>query len=56
MRICATRDSVAAADDVQAPHMRMYSFADSLSPLDVVARIVADGYLVKIAGGKLHAL
>jgi hypothetical protein len=52
MRLCATRDSVAAADDVHAPHKRMYSFADSLSPLAVVARIVADGYLAKIAGGK----
>ena len=52
MKVCVTRDSVAAADDVHAPHKRMYSFADSLSPLEVLTRFVADGYLAKIAGGK----
>ena len=52
MWVCATRDSVAAADDVDAPHDRVFSFPDSLTPLEVIGRIVADGYLAKIAGGK----
>ena len=52
MKVYATRDSVAAGDDVDAPHERVFSFPDSLSPLQVISRIVADGYLAKIAGGK----
>jgi len=52
MKVLATRDSVAAGDDVHAPHERIFSFPDSLSPLQLIARIVADGYLATIAGGK----
>ena len=52
MKVYATRDSVAAGDDVDAPHARVFSFPKSLTPLQVIGRIVADGYLAKIAGGK----
>jgi hypothetical protein len=52
MKIRATRDSVAAGDDADVPHERIYSFPDPLSPLQVIAAIVAAGYLAKIAGGK----
>lgn len=52
MKVCATRDSVAAGDDVHAPHARLFSFPDSLSPLQVISRIVAQGYRAKITGGK----
>lgn len=52
MKVYATRDSVALGDDVDAPHERVFSFPDSLSPLQVIGRIVADGYLARIAGGK----
>jgi hypothetical protein len=52
MWVCATRDSVAVGDDVDAPHERVFSFPDSLSPLQVISRIVGDGYLAKIAGGE----
>lgn len=52
MKIYATRDSVAAGDDVDAPHERVFSFPEPLSTLDAISRIVADGYLAKIAGGQ----
>jgi hypothetical protein len=51
VKIRATRDSVAAGDDVDAPHERIYSLPDSLSPLQAIARIAAEGYLARIAGG-----
>ena len=52
MKVYTTRDSVAAGDDVDAPHERIFSFLDSLSTLEVISRIVADGCLAKIAGEK----
>ena len=52
MKVHVTRESVAAGDDVNAPHELTRSFPDSLSPLQLISRIVADGYLPKIAGGK----
>jgi hypothetical protein len=52
LRIHVTRDSVAAGDDADAPHERTFSFRDSPSPLAAVARIVAEGYLARIFGGK----
>jgi hypothetical protein len=52
LRIRVTRDSVAAGDDADAPHERVFAFADDPSPLAAIARIVADGYLARIAGGK----
>lgn len=52
MKIYVTRDSVAAGDDVDAPHGRTYSLADTLSPMEIIARIVADGYLARISGGE----
>jgi hypothetical protein len=52
MKVYATRDSVALGDDIDAPHERVFSFPDALSPLQVISRIVADGYLARIAGGQ----
>ena len=52
MNVYVTRDSVAAGDDVDAPHGRAFSFPDTLSSLQLIARIVAEGYLARISGGK----
>jgi hypothetical protein len=52
MKIHLTRDSVCAADDVDAPHTRTMSFADEM-PLDsVIDEISRSGYLASIVGGK----
>jgi len=52
LKIRATRDSVAAGEDADAPHERMFTFRDAPSPLAAVARIVADAYLARTVGGK----
>jgi hypothetical protein len=52
LKIRVTRDSVAAGDDADAPHERTFSFRDSPAPLEAVARIVAEGYLARTAGGR----
>jgi hypothetical protein len=52
MDIYATRDSVAAGDDIDAPHGCSFYFPDGTPVMDVIARIVAGGYLARISGGK----
>ena len=52
MNIYVTRDSVAAGDDIDAPHGRWFSFPDTMPVMEVIARIVTAGYLAKISGGK----
>jgi hypothetical protein len=52
MNVCVTRESVAAGDDIDAPHTRSFSLPDSLSMLQLVSAIVSAGYLASISGGK----
>jgi hypothetical protein len=52
MNVRVTRDSVAAGDDIDAPHTRSFSFPDSLSMLQLVSAIVAERYLASIIGNK----
>jgi hypothetical protein len=52
MNVRVTRDSVAAGDDIDAPHTRLFSFADSMTMLQLVSAIAAQGYLASIRGGK----
>ena len=52
MDIYATRDSVAAGDDIDAPHGCSFSFPDAMRVMEVIGRIVAAGYLARISGGK----
>lgn len=51
MRVILTRDSVAAGDDVDAPHEEAFSLPDGSPVAEVVARIAASGYLPRIGGG-----
>ncbi len=39
-------------DDGDAPHTRMFSFPDSMPVLEVIAGILATGYLAQIQGDK----
>src|SRR5262245_30639776 len=52
MEVYATRDSVAAGDDADAPHARSFSLPAGLSVLDAIARIAGERYLPSIVGGK----
>ncbi|WP_092414802.1 hypothetical protein [Collimonas sp. OK307] len=52
MKIITTRDSVAAGDDVDAPHRREFEFADGTSLPDALTTIARSNYLVSISGGK----
>jgi hypothetical protein len=52
MNVRATRDSVAAGDDADAPHARLFSLADSMTILELVSAIAAQGYLASIRGGR----
>lgn len=52
MDIYVTRDSVAAGDDANAPHARTFTFDDSISIEGAIERIVAEGYLARIGGGR----
>lgn len=47
-----TRDSVAAGDDVDAPHRRRITVAASTSLSEVLAEVRRLGYLARISGGK----
>jgi hypothetical protein len=50
MRIYASRESVAAGDDADAPHARSFSFAEGTTLESALARIQADRYLPGISG------
>jgi len=52
MNVRVTRDSVAAGDDIDAPHSRVFSLPDSLLTLQLISRVLAEGYLASINGGK----
>lgn len=52
MNVYASRDSVAAGDDVDAPHAQKFSFPDEW-PIDkVLSDICGSRYFPKISGGK----
>ncbi|MEN8652070.1 hypothetical protein ABCR94_15995 [Streptomyces sp. 21So2-11] len=51
MKLLLTRESVSMGDDVNAPHERQEEFPDALAIGEVIATVVADGYLPRIAGG-----
>ena len=51
MKVHVTRSSVAAGDDVDAPHARQFSFPDDSSTQDILNKIFKAGYLASIAGG-----
>lgn len=51
MKLLLTRESVAMGDDVDAPHGREREFPEDCAIGDVLASVVADGYLPRIAGG-----
>jgi len=51
MRVYVTRGSVAAGDDVDAPHMSTFTFPDDASVEQIVTGIVESDYLAKIMGG-----
>lgn len=52
MKIRVTRDSVAAGDDMDAPHTKIISLSDSAAVEDMISAICASGYLATIQGGK----
>lgn len=52
MRLVLTRDSVAAGDDIDAPHQRVLKVADDIDVAGLVTRIATARYLPGIAGGK----
>ncbi|WP_458062208.1 hypothetical protein [Paraburkholderia strydomiana] len=52
MRVYASRASVAAGDDCDAPHGRTFDVADDSIIESVIAVIVSSGYLPTIAGGQ----
>jgi hypothetical protein len=51
MKILATRDSVAAGDDADAPHEQQFSFPDLTSIHQAIDQIVNSGYLASVCGG-----
>ena len=51
MKVYVTRNSVAAGDDVDAPHAREFTFPDDSSTSDILNKIVKSGFLARIAGG-----
>ena len=52
MDILITRDSVAAGDDIEAPHERTLSFPDGMSLEEIIGKVSSSGYLASITGGK----
>lgn len=52
MRVYATRGSVAAGDDGDAPHSRVFTFPDGTSLPEMLAQIQAARYLPSISGGE----
>jgi hypothetical protein len=56
VRVLITRDSVAPADDAGAPHQHEVDVPTGGTLRDVVQRIVASQYLVKVRGGSTWAV
>lgn len=52
MNIYVTRDSVAAGDDMDAPHGKTFAFPDGMSIEEVIENISKSGYLASIHGGE----
>lgn len=52
MLVFLVRDSVAAGDDVDAPHEQTMTIPDGLSIEDIITLIAKSGYLASIQGGK----
>lgn len=52
MRLYATRSSVAAGDDADAPHGKVFTFADGTTLQDALIQIQMARYLPSISGGK----
>ena len=51
MSLYVTRESVAAGDDVDAPHARTFSIPEAASLETVLATVLAARYLPSISGG-----
>lgn len=52
MKLYLTRDSVAAGDDVDAPHLMEIEGPATEDVGAAIARVLATGYLPRISGGK----
>ena len=52
MQVLLVRDSVAAGDDVDAPHEQTMIIPDGLSIENIIRVVAKSGYLASIAGGK----
>ncbi len=52
MQVLLVRDSVAAGDDVDAPHEMTMIIPDGLSIEDIIRVVAKSGYLASIEGGK----
>ena len=52
MRVLLSRDSVAAGDDVDAPHKKTLSVPNSSNLEDTISIVVQSGYLASVSGGK----
>ena len=52
MRLYTTRSSVAAGDDADAPHVKVFAFADGTTLQDALIQIQAARYLPSISGGE----
>jgi hypothetical protein len=52
MKIIVTRDSVAAGDDVDAPHRREFTFPNDTPLLAALTVIAQSSYLASIFGGR----
>lgn len=52
MKILVTRDSVAAGDDIHAPHAMTMKGPSEVSVMAAIDAVLAGGYLPRIAGGR----
>jgi hypothetical protein len=51
MKIKLTRDSVAAGDDVDAPHLKEFEVSGNLTTSSILQQILSMNYLANISGG-----
>jgi hypothetical protein len=51
LRLHLTRDSVAAGDDLHAPHTKHVQVQDGATAVEIAAAVIQQGYLPKIEGG-----
>jgi hypothetical protein len=54
LRLHLTRDSVAAGDDINAPHAKHMQIEGVATAIDVVNAVIQCGYLPNISGGRGH--